>query len=218
MKRCGKCGMEKDEGEFGRRKRSGDGLQHWCKVCRRAYDHAYNRDARRDPNHPAHLSRLRRSLAGSQRASRLKKDPEHSYTWTGREANWRQRRIECIPGCVANGGFLCRTHYQTLWDYQGGRCALCGGLLARGMKPYPAADHYHRDPDGRGPIRGLLHGGKTGCNIRILGAFEAGRKVPDEALEIACRAYLDNPPSSRMVGSSWSRTPQPVPKYLGSEV
>ena len=206
MKRCTKCGEEKEEGEFSRDKWKKDGLQSWCRVCYRAYLKA----AKQDPTHPAHASWM-------QIVAR-RKDSEHSYAWSRREKNWRHRRIECVPGCSANDGFLCRTHYQALWDYQEGRCALCGGLLARGMKPYPAADHWHRDPDGRGPIRGLLHGGKTGCNIRILGAFEAGRKVPDEALEIACRAYLDNPPSSRMVGSPWSRTPLPLPKYLGSEV
>ena len=210
MKRCTKCGAEKEEGEFNKDKWTKDGLTYRCKACFRAYDKA----RWQDPTHPAHTS-LALSVAKYNHSI---KDPEHFYTWTRREANWRRYRVECIPGCLANDGFFCRAHYQALWDYQEGRCALCGGLLARGMKPYPAADHYHRDSDGRGPIRGLLHGGKTGCNVRILGAFEAGRKVPDEALEIACRAYLENPPSSRMVGSSWSRTPQPVPKYLGSEV
>ena len=218
MKRCTKCGVEKEEKEFNRDKTRKDGLDHWCKACRRAFVRTYGREARRDPNHPAHRNVLRHDLLNSQRVAEARKNPEHSYTWSQREINWRQRKVECVPGCVANDGFLCSEHYNALWAFQEGRCALCGGLLARGMKPYPAADHWHRDPDGRGPIRGLLHGGKTGCNIRILGAFEAGRKVPDEALEIACHAYLDNPPSSRMVGSSWSRTPQPVPKYLGSEV
>ena len=210
MKRCSKCGVEWEEGGFDRNKRKKDGLQDWCRACCRAY----HQDRWRDSAHPAHASCVRGILKSHQ----LAKISEHSYAWVHREKNWRDRKIECVPGCSANEGFLCRTHYQALWDYQGGRCGLCGGLLARGMKPYPAADHWHRDPDGRGPIRGLLHGGKTGCNIRILGAFEAGRKVPDEALEIACRDYLENPPSSRMVGSSWSRTPQPVPKYSGSEV
>ena len=210
MKRCTKCGVEKEEGEFYPNKTSKDGLGYWCRVC----DRAYHKASWQDPTHPAHASHMRSVV----KANQLTKDPEHSYAWTRREAKWRIRRVECIPGCVANDGFLCRTHYQALWDYQEGRCALCGGLLARGMKPYPAADHYHRDPDGRGPIRGLLHGGNTGCNVRILGTFEDGRKVPDETLEIACRAYLENPPSARMVGSPWSRTPQPVPKYLGSEV
>ena len=210
MKRCSKCGVEKEEGGFHKDKAKKDGLHSWCRACCRAYAKV----VWKDPIHPAHASSVRSSIKYHQ----LQRDPEHSYAWTDREAHWRQGRIECVPGCSANDGFLCRTHYQALWDFQEGRCGLCGGLLARGMKPYPAADHYHRDPDGRGPIRGLLHGGKTGCNIRILGAFEAGRKVPDETLEIACRAYLENPPSSRMVGSPWSRTPQPVPKYLGSEV
>ena len=211
MKRCSKCGVEKEEREFGIDKQNKDGLNSRCKACVRAYNHK----AWWDPTHPAHVGVLRRTLKHNQLR---KENPEHSYMWHHREIDWRRRKVECIPGCSINRGFLCRTHYQALWDYQGGRCGLCGGLLARGMKPYPAADHWHRDPDGRGPVRGLLHGGKTGCNIRILGAFEAGRKVPDEALEIACRAYLENPPSSRMVGSPWSRTPQPVPKYLGSEV
>ena len=210
MKRCPKCGVEKEEGEFYKNKRRTDGLSGWCRAC----NSTYFKDAWRNPTHPAHASLVLSAVKHNQ----LKKISEHSYAWTGREVNWRQRKVECVPGCVANDGFLCSEHYGALWDFQGGRCGLCGGLLARDMKPYPAADHWHRDPDGRGPIRGLLHGGKTGCNIRILGAFEAGRKVPDEALEIACRAYLENPPSSRMVGSPWSRTPQPVPKYLGSEV
>ena len=206
MKRCTKCGVEKEESQFAKQRSKRDGLQNWCKDCNRIYMY----EGRHNPQHPAYESIHR----GDERI----KTPEHDYWWKDRQRHWRHRKVECVPGCSANDGFLCRTHYQALWDFQGGRCGLCGGLLARGMKPYPAADHWHRDPDGRGPVRGLLHGGKTGCNIRILGAFEAGRKVPDEALEIACRAYLDNPPSSRMVGSSWSRTPQPVPKYLGSEV
>ena len=210
MKRCTKCGVEKEEGGFSKNTRGKDGLQYWCKACQRAYDKARWHDSA----HPAHATLVLSSIKNHQ----LTKDPEHPYTWIHRETEWRRQKVECVPGCLANEGYLCRTHYQALWDYQGGRCGLCGGLLARGLKPYPAADHWHRDPDGRGPIRGLLHGGKTGCNVRILGAFEAGRKVPDEALEIACRGYLENPPSARMVGSSWSRTPQPVPKYLGSEV
>ena len=211
MKKCGKCEVEKDDREFHKNRGKKDGLDHLCKACRRSYDKA----RWFDPNHPAHRNLVLKTLRYNQVR---KANPDHSYTWLHRETDWRRRKVECVPGCVANGGFLCRTHYQALWDYQGGRCGLCGGLLARGMKPYPAADHQHRDPDGRGPVRGLLHGGKSGCNVRILGAFEAGRKVPDEALEIACRDYLENPPSSRMVGSSWSRTPQPVPKYSGSEV
>ena len=214
MKRCTKCGAEKEETEFGIDKKNRDGLKNRCKTC----VNEYQRMVWNDPNHPAHAGRVRWSRIGFKLISRRKKEPEHSYTWARRELDWRRRKVECLPGCLANEGYLCRSHYQALWDYQGGRCGLCGGLLARGMKPYPAADHQHRDPDGRGPVRGLLHGGKSGCNVRILGAFEAGRKVPDEALEIACRAYLDNPPSARMVGSSWSRTPQPVPKYSGSEV
>lgn len=34
---CAKCGRELDESNFGERKASIDGLQHWCKDCKKKY-------------------------------------------------------------------------------------------------------------------------------------------------------------------------------------
>lgn len=55
MKRCGRCGEDKLESQFSRNKRTGDGLQVWCRVCMkdykksrrhlyRDYDRQYERD------------------------------------------------------------------------------------------------------------------------------------------------------------------------------
>ena len=41
MKKCGRCGVEKRLAEFHRWNR-GDGLQPWCKPCRKEYDRAYH--------------------------------------------------------------------------------------------------------------------------------------------------------------------------------
>ena len=185
MKRCSECGVSKPATAFHKNRAKRDGLHGWCRECRSTY----NRDAYRDPAHPAHAGKVAIKIS------------EHPYAWTNREGGWRRQKIECLPGCSANDGWLCRTHYIATWDKQGGRCALCGGLLFRGLKPYPSADHHHRDPDGRGPFRGVLHGGRIGCNTRILAAYENGKRFGNGADE-ACRAYLLNPPSG--APASWT--------------
>lgn len=37
-KNCGKCKQDKDESEFSKKKSKIDGLQPWCKVCKKEYD------------------------------------------------------------------------------------------------------------------------------------------------------------------------------------
>ena len=38
MKKCTKCGVEKDESEFNKSTKSPDGYQYWCKTCQQEYD------------------------------------------------------------------------------------------------------------------------------------------------------------------------------------
>ena len=138
---------------------------------------------------------------------------EHPARWTHREANWRTSGIECFPGCEANRGFLCRTHYLALLYVQDWRCATCGRRFWRGIRPYPSADHLHRDAPytragrshSRGPIRGILCGGKQGCNF-ALGHYEArvakGEYGASPDQDAAFAAYLADPPASRLSRSS----------------
>ena len=46
MKRCGKCGLEKDEVAFSKNALKKDGLQNWCKDCVRSYE-----QSRKDERH-----------------------------------------------------------------------------------------------------------------------------------------------------------------------
>jgi hypothetical protein len=128
--------------------------------------------------------------------------PEHPYTWTYRERNWRQLGILCLPGCDNNKGFFCREHWEALWTFQGGRCGLCGGTIYRGIKPYPAVDHKHEGPNGEGPVRGILHGGKNACNLRILGSYERQGRLTrdpgDDPMLRDCEAYISNPPAKQL--------------------
>ena len=135
---------------------------------------------------------------------------EHPSAWVLRERNWRRRRVECLPGCSTNGGFLCRTHYLAVLELQGWKCAACGRVFWRGVKPYPTADHEHRDVpnvkgESLGPFRGVLCGGKTGCNLS-LGRYEdrmaKGKFGASPDQDAAFAAYLADPPASRL-----SRTP-----------
>lgn len=197
LKICPKCRVGQPLENFGRHKGTKDGLQQWCRAC----DAAYHHEAYHNPSHPAHESRVRNAWLSSKAAAVKMILPEHPYTWGNRERDWRRRGILCLFNCRKNKGFLCREHYIKCWELQGGRCGICGGLITRGLKPYPSADHYHSQ--GKfGPFRGILHGGKIGCNIRLLGAYERGKfpvsvDLADPLVE-AMRAYLRCPPAARL--------------------
>ena len=141
---------------------------------------------------------------------------EHPSAWVLRERNWRRRGIECVYGCSTNGGFLCRAHYLAVLELQGWKCAVCGRLFWRGVKPYPTADHEHRDVpnvkgESLGPFRGVLCGGRNGCNLALsryesrIAKGEYGAS-PDQ--DSAFAAYLADPPASRL---SRARTPALTP-------
>jgi hypothetical protein len=122
------------------------------------------------------------------------------------ESRWRQQRIECVRFCTENHGFLCLDHAAFIFQLQGCRCAVCDRRFFPGVKPYPNADHEHRDaPRGkgrkrvsRGPFRGFVCGGNfTSCNRSIIAQYERYPKnfaaAHPEAAE-AVRRYLKRPP------------------------
>jgi hypothetical protein len=44
FKKCTKCGLEKDESEFNKNKLKKDGLDLWCRKCRKDYNIKYNKE------------------------------------------------------------------------------------------------------------------------------------------------------------------------------
>ena len=208
MKRCSDCHEEKEPAEFYKSRREKDGLDHRCRACQKKR----NKALYADPG-----PRGERYRMAGQVSTANKKEPEHSRAWTNREYNWRYQGIGCLPGCTNNRGFFCRVHWWALWEYQEHRCGLCGGLLTRGMKPYPHVDHRHEGPKGEGPVRGILHGGKGACNTHILHNYETQGRITrdfsDNELLAACEAYVADPPAQRL----YRLLSAPIPPIVGAD-
>jgi hypothetical protein len=71
-KTCPKCGVEKDFSEFGRNNTAKDGLQFWCKLCRKEHREA-NREkisARRKEYHKANREKVIAKLKEHYKANR----------------------------------------------------------------------------------------------------------------------------------------------------
>lgn len=77
--------------------------------------------------------------------------------------------------------------YQLLYEFQGGRCAIC--QRANGKTRRLAVDHDH-ELEGRDSVRGLLCGP---CNFELLGRHD------QQSLERAIE-YLNNPPARKVLG------------------
>lgn len=88
--------------------------------------------------------------------------------------------IEATYGITAD-------EYQSLYEFQGGRCAIC--RIASGKARRLAVDHDH-SLEGRESVRGLLCGP---CNFDLLGRHDK------DSLERAID-YLDNPPARKFFG------------------
>ena len=68
MKVCSECHIAKPNVEFGLRRRSPDGLQAWCRDCRREYQRSYSQNFRNPENHCEAQRRYRLRNAHKHRA------------------------------------------------------------------------------------------------------------------------------------------------------
>lgn len=94
----------------------------------------------------------------------------------GRYATTKNRRLQETYGITLED-------YQTLWEAQDGKCAIC-----RGVRAVFDVDHRHSD----GIVRGLLC---RACNRKVL-PFS---KDNPETLRAAAN-YLENPPAIDIIG------------------
>ncbi len=185
MKRCGKCGKEKEGKEFRRKRGRPDGLQAWCRDCMAAY----HREAWRNPRHPAHVAKR----ASSDDANRRAQDPFDPMYWTKREAGWRQLGIQ-----KHDGSPFTRAEFWEFWFEQNGTCAMCHRLFGTEFEiavRKAQVDHFHKR--GKfGPARALLCGA---CNWTVGDlTFETGKVL---------LAYLSRFDPSRAPAHSPAHTP-----------
>ena len=80
-------------------------------------------------------------------------------------------------------------------DVQDNRCPICGRNFTLWTKRAAVADHDHTTNE----FRGVICGGKTGCNLSLVGRYEQGhtKNLTSEAIT-AVAAYLADPPALRL--------------------
>jgi len=151
MKRCTKCGYEKDKSEF--HARSGQkGLRSHCKKCINKANLA--RQAADPKKYNARTNTWRAKNPG--RASAI------SRAWQLRHP----KRAKAIAYRVKY-----KIDFDALWQAQEGKCASCGRLMVRGGKNPDSVcvDHDKRCCSGKKScgkcVRGLIH---RNCNL-VLG-------------------------------------------------
>lgn len=91
MKRCSKCGIEKDEGEFYKNKKTKDGLHCSCKECDKTYKQARRN---RSGNTNSHYSTR-------QKNNPFDKHTDEYHLWESTYLTWYSMKQRCYnPHCV----------------------------------------------------------------------------------------------------------------------
>lgn len=178
MKTCSSCGESKPLSEFHRRSASKDGHSNKCKVCVKAY--------------------MAKRYAGNRGPTIQRTKEWHA---ANRDVILPRMRAYALK---RNFG-MSADDWESLLDFQGGRCALCGSESPRGRNW--AVDHDHSCCPLRGRscgecVRGLLCGP---CNV-TLGAVEVQCRSGNAILAGAFLDYVQNPPWRRMIESGYAPT------------
>ncbi len=172
VKTCPKCGTEKLLNEFHRDSHSKDGLQARCKICKNAESAVWR---------AANPERVKFHNAAGYAA-----DPEkskvNSTAW--RAVHPEKRRIYERRALLKKHGITLE-QYDTMFDAQDGRCAICGTDNPRGPGNILHVDHCHNT----GVVRGLLchH-----CNIGIGNLGDDPKRVMDAAVYLLRTAPVSN--------------------------
>ncbi len=135
MKRCSKCGTEKDRTDFHKDSSRRDGLCVWCKACAKKNTDGYYQ---RNKEQVKEKARISRAQMGPTRLAELNR--EYSRRWRGRNPDYSRTAV------LARYGLTVET-YAAMLRAQGGGCAICGSTEKR-----LHIDHDHRT----GKTRGLL--------------------------------------------------------------
>lgn len=96
MKICSKCKLEKEELEFSKSKKSKDGLQFWCKDCRREYQKEYRETEKYKERHKEYQKKYAKTNKGKEYYRAYKKtnkykEQQKEYRNTEK---WKEHRKE----------------------------------------------------------------------------------------------------------------------------
>lgn len=150
MKRCTKCGVEKDESEFHCASNSSR-LRSRCKVCTNA-----DNSARQAANPEKSRDRTR-----AWRAKNPGRTNANNKAWQKRNPDRHRANIRWS---------IYRIDFEGLWLAQGGECAACGKPMLKESKKLDSVcvDHDKSCCPGNKScgkcVRGLIH---WGCNMAL---------------------------------------------------
>lgn len=121
IKNCSHCKKEKPSSEFSIRKRSPDGLQHWCKTCRKINDHKF---------YIKNRERLKKSPK-KQREAHLKS--VYGITLEQYDKMFETQNGVCAicSGINKDGRRLFVDHDHKTGEIRGLLCYQCNSLLGR---------------------------------------------------------------------------------------
>ena len=172
MKRCNKCGLEKDENDFHR------GNKTRCKECANEYGRQYYRRCLEEVKKPRYRGSNQIRAKAAARAWAIRDAEKLAAKAEAKKA----RDAKKVVGIYYTYGMTLEEKSAIL-SFQGNACAICKTeLQLEGRKTH--VDHDHKT----GAIRGLLC---NTCNTR-LGWFEMFQNDPVFSKE--AMAYLDRPP------------------------
>lgn len=179
MKKCTKCGVEKDLSLFYRDKKSPDGKTIWCSDCMKIQSRAYAASHREE-----HREKAKRWAKGNperRKENRRRYYAEHKEKEAAQMSSWYQKN-KAKKYAYDKKRFLklyfnlSVEDYESMYKAQNGVCAICSDICTSGRRL--AVDHCHKT----GVIRGLLCGR---CNTG-LGWFKDRKDLLEKAIE-----YLD---------------------------
>ena len=197
MKRCAKCGLERDERQDFYWDKRRDQPYYWCKACHSAYNVA--RAAANPEVHNARSKAWREKNPERMRAIALAayyRDPERS----------RNNRVRS----------QFRVEFRELWEAQKGLCARRGEpMLESGKEPESVAvDHDRSHCPGKRScgkcVRGLIH---WRCNV-LLGYAQDNPVLLDQGAAVPSALGREEGRASLSSSRSWDRISSPRPIVL----
>lgn len=180
MKKCTKCGIEKDLSAFYKDSSRKDGHMSACKTCDSKKSSRWAKNNPEKANAKAALWRKENPEKVKERTKRYYHANVEKYKI--KAAAYRKKNPDKLKNNELKRKYgITLEHFNEMYTNQNGCCAICGDhtdAFSRSLH----VDHCHTT----GKIRGLLC---VNCNTAI------GKLKDDVSIVLKAAAYLTNPPN-----------------------